>query len=104
MSQYIEAIEKYQISEIWVPPPVLTGIPKSALATQTTLRSLRQIWMGGGAVNYANQLPMYNLMDPSARIYQVWGMTEAGWVTTTVWPEKQFDDTVGRPLPGFELR
>jgi 4-coumarate--CoA ligase len=104
MQHFIEAIEKFEISETWMPPPVLIGIPQSPLATKSGLRSLRSIWMGGAGVTYANQLPLYELLDPEAKINQVWGMTECGWVTTTVWPEKQTDDTVGRALSGFELR
>jgi len=34
----------------------------------------------------------------------VWGMTEAGWITAGIWPEKYTDNSVGRPLPGYHVK
>jgi hypothetical protein len=31
-------------------------------------------------------------------------MTEAGWITTARWEERTADDSVGRSLPGFEVK
>lgn len=104
MQQFIQAIEQFGISETYMPPPVLVGIPTSPSCTKESMRSLRQIWMGGAGVTFANQLPMYDVLQPGAQINQVWGMTEAGWVTAGQWPEKLIDDSVGRPLSGFQLR
>lgn len=104
MADFIKAIEQYRISETFLPPPPLIAIPKSPLATKAALHSVRQIWMGGAGVSYQNQLPFYALLHPDARINQVWGMTEVGWVTQVFWPTKQMDNSVGTPLKGYRLR
>lgn len=74
MSQFILAIERFRITETYMPPPVLVGMPQSPLCTKDRLQSLRQIWMGGAAVKFVNQVPLYNMLSSEARINQVWGM------------------------------
>lgn len=103
-SEFIRAIEKYRISETWLAPPPIIAIPKSNLACKSALQSLRQIWFGGGAVKFENQLLLYKLLHPEARINAVWGMTEVGWVTSVQWPKKQINDSVGSQLDGYRLR
>jgi 4-coumarate--CoA ligase len=102
--EYIESIHKYQITETWLPPPPLITIPQDPLATKDKLRSVRQIWMGGAGVTYENQKPLYDLLHPDARINQVWGMTETGWVSQVHWPKKQCDNSVGTTLKGCRVR
>jgi 4-coumarate--CoA ligase len=104
MSSFIQAIERFEISETYLPPPPLIAIPNSPLATKQAMKSIRQIWMGGAGVTYPNQLPMYSILHPDARVNQCWGMTEVGWVTTIKWPHKQQDDSVGTPLSGYAIR
>lgn len=50
------------------------------------------------------QEKMYRLLNQSARINQVWGMTEAGWITTFLWPERDRSGSVGRLLDGMEAK
>jgi len=78
-------------------PPVI-AIPKSNVASKKALQSLRQVWFGGAVVKYKNQLPLYNLLHPEARINAVRGMTEVGWATAVQWPGKKMDDSVGSQL------
>lgn len=103
-AEFIDDISRYQISETYMAPPIMVGIPKSSRATKQGLSSLRQIWYGGAAVPYASQKPLYDLMHPNAQINAVWGMTEVGWVTSGRWPEQLRDDSVARPLDGFDVR
>ncbi|KAF1810609.1 acetyl-CoA synthetase-like protein [Eremomyces bilateralis CBS 781.70] len=104
MAAFITSISKFAISETYAPPPVLLGVPQSPLCTKESLSTLRQIWTGGAGVKYENQLPFYEKLHPDAQINQVWGMTEAGWVTCVQWGEKSEDDSVGRPVEGFEIQ
>ncbi|KAF2143094.1 uncharacterized protein K452DRAFT_248860 [Aplosporella prunicola CBS 121167] len=100
---FLTSISLYDISEIYVPPPVLMRMHKSEFATKEGLRSLRSIWMGGASVKYSQQKPLYDMLHPDAVIRQVWGMTEAGWVTTVHDTVRREDDSVGQPVEGFEL-
>ncbi|PVI05758.1 AMP-binding enzyme [Periconia macrospinosa] len=104
LSEFIKTIEKYKISETWLPPPPVIAIPKSKPASKASLESLRRISFGGGMVTYKNQLQLYELLHEDARINAVWGMTEVGWVTTVSYPNKQVDDSVGKVLDGYRLR
>ena len=101
---FIRAIEKYEISETWLPPPPVIAIPKSEFASKVSLQSLRRISFGGGSVSFRNQLRFYALLHEDARINAVWGMTEVGWVTTVSYPRKQLDNSVGQALDGYRLR
>jgi 4-coumarate--CoA ligase len=104
MKLFVEYIQKFGISETYLAPPVIVGLPQSAHCTREALRSLRQIWFGGASLKYSNQLPLYAMLHEDAKIQPVWGMTEAGWITAGIWPEKHTDDSVGRPLPGYHVK
>jgi acyl-CoA synthetase (AMP-forming)/AMP-acid ligase II len=104
MRSFLSYIEQFQISETYLAPPVLVGMPLSPFSTQESLKSLRQIWFGGASLHYRNQLPLYELLHPNAKIQPVWGMTEAGWITAGIWPDKCADDSAGRILSNFEVK
>lgn len=101
---FVNAVDRFGISETYLPPPCLVGLPQSPFATREALASLRQIWFGGASLKYGNQLPMYALLHSDAKIQPVWGMTEVGWITAGRWEEKMEDDSVGRTLPCFEAK
>ncbi|KAL5380277.1 hypothetical protein DPSP01_007852 [Paraphaeosphaeria sporulosa] len=103
-TEFINSIERHEITETWLPPPPILSIAKSQLATKTALQSIRQIWHGGAPLSHNDQLPLQASLHPEARISPVWGMTEVGWITTVTWPSKRSDDSVGKPLEGFRVR
>ncbi|KAF2441575.1 acetyl-CoA synthetase-like protein [Karstenula rhodostoma CBS 690.94] len=103
-TEFIHSIERYHITETWLPPPPILSIAKSPLATKTALQSLRQIWHGGAPLSNNDQMPLQGLLHPEANISPVWGMTEVGWITTVAWSSRRTDDTVGGPLKGFKVR
>lgn len=104
MKSFLSHIETFGITETWLPPPVVVAMPQSPHCSEDALRTLRQIWYGGASLKYSNQVPLYHYLHPDAKIQPVWGMTEAGWITAGVWPEKHTDNSVGRPLPGFLVK
>lgn len=101
---FLHSIAQHSITETYVAPPVLMGLPKSALATCERLSSLRTIWIGGASVKFAQQQPLYDLLHEDACIRSVWGMTEAGWITCVQDRTRREDDSVGQPLDGFNIR
>ncbi|KAL5409043.1 hypothetical protein PMIN03_006205 [Paraphaeosphaeria minitans] len=103
-TKFVGSIERYHITETWLPPPPILSIAKSPLATKNVLQTIRQIWHGGAPLSSASQKPLQSLLHPEARISPVWGMTEVGWITTVPWPSRRSDDTVGKPLGGFKVR
>ncbi|OCK82385.1 acetyl-CoA synthetase-like protein [Lepidopterella palustris CBS 459.81] len=102
---FLAALSRFQISETYVPPPVLTALPRSPLCSHDAVRSLRQIWVGGAAAPMAARRALYEVLAEDARINIVWGLTEVGWATASMWPgEVLRDDSVGRALPGFSVK
>ena len=104
MRSYLASIRDFEISETYLAPPVIVGMPQSPHCSKEALQSLRQIWFGGASLKYVNQVPLYAMLHPDAKIQPVWGMTEAGWITAGRWPEKHADDSVACPLPGYEAK
>lgn len=104
MEAYLDAVERFEITEAYVAPPTVIAISLCPHATKEKLQSLRQIWWGGAALRYKNQLPIYAMLHPDAKLQPVYGMTEVGWITCGLWPEKMNDDNIGRPLPGVFVK
>ncbi|OBT69247.1 hypothetical protein VE03_01891 [Pseudogymnoascus sp. 23342-1-I1] len=100
----IDAIEKYQITEVLFVPPMILSLPLLPKCTGSALASLRQIFCGGAAIGYHIQEQLYAILHPDARINQIYGMSECGWVCGFQYPEKDETSSVGRPFPGFTLR
>ncbi|KAK7531464.1 4-coumarate-CoA ligase [Phyllosticta citribraziliensis] len=102
-SQFIDSIYRFGVTETYIAPPILLSLPASPQTRAGHLRSLRSIWVGGASVKYAQQKPLYKYLDDSARIRAVWGLTEAGWLTSVRDERRRLDDSVGQRLDGFDL-
>ena len=102
-ANFISYIARFQVTETYMPPAVLMSLPRSPFCTMENMQSLKQIWVGGATASLKSRLPLYEKLSPDAQINMVWGLTEVGWVTAGIWPEKLLDDSVGRPLPGFSI-
>jgi acyl-coenzyme A synthetase/AMP-(fatty) acid ligase len=99
---FIDAVEKFRIAHTLVVPPIMLALANCEESSK--LKSLRRICVGGSCATDGMQQQLYTKLSPSAKIEQVYGMTETGWATT--WHERKQESTgsVGRPLPGMELR
>ncbi|KAI9818922.1 MAG: hypothetical protein M1827_007743 [Pycnora praestabilis] len=104
MSCFMQTIERFQITETLMVPPMMTGILKSPLSKEYSLKSLRFVSCGGAPLEGSLQHQFYTLLAPDALLTQVWGMTETGWLTTFQYPEKDDTGSVGRLLPTIEAR
>lgn len=104
MKTFLAAIQAYKITETYLAPPVIVSMPQAPECTKTAIQSLRQIWWGGASLKYTTQLALYQLLHKDAKIQPVWGMTEAGWICAGKWGEKHTDDSVGKPLDGYQIK
>ncbi|KAI4723093.1 acetyl-CoA synthetase-like protein [Aureobasidium sp. EXF-10727] len=98
----LEYVERYNITEIAAPPPVLLAFRRVPEAKRTALCSFRLIWSGGAPMAAKMQNEAVTMFYKHARIVQVYGMTEAGWITTFKYPEMDETGSVGRILPSYE--
>lgn len=101
---FIKAVEKYQITEALFVPPMLLALPLAPNFTSKSMDSLRQVFCGGAHVGNGVQQQMYAALHPDARLNQIYGMTETGWVCGFHYPEKDTTGSAGRPFPGFEIK
>ncbi|OBT80823.1 hypothetical protein VF21_00226 [Pseudogymnoascus sp. 05NY08] len=100
----LDAVEKYQITEVLLVPPMVLSLPLLPKCTSSAVASLRQIFCGGAAIAYHIQEQLYDILHPDARINQIFGMSECGWVCGFQYPEKDDTSSVGRPFAGFSLK
>ncbi|KAG9675157.1 acetyl-CoA synthetase-like protein, partial [Aureobasidium melanogenum] len=98
----LEYVERYNITEIAAPPPVLLAFRQVPETERTALHSIHLIWSGGAPMAAKMQNEAVKMFYPYARIVQVYGMTEAGWITTFRFPEMDESGSVGRLLPSYE--
>ena len=101
-SGFLNALETYGITQTIVVPPILMALSKCEDASK--FKALRRVFVGGSCATDGMQQQLYAKLSPMARITQVYGMTEAGWATTWQNREKDMSGSVGRALPGSELR
>ncbi|KAK4501715.1 hypothetical protein PRZ48_007524 [Zasmidium cellare] len=97
-------IAEFDITETLAPPGVLLRLIHNPACKQQ-IQSLRAIYTGGAPLvpELKSQfLALYPNEKP--RIAPVWGMTEGGWFTTIKYPENDMTGSVGRMLPGFEVK
>ena len=104
LARYLATIDEHKITETPMVPAIIKSILKRWPSSSSSLQSLRLIWSAGTPLDVNTQQQLYQLLDPSARVVQVWGMTELGWITTFTWPEQDDTSSVGRLLPGVELQ
>ena len=103
--RYLELIKTHQITETPMVPSMMRSIIHLPTIANVDLDSLRLAWCAGSPLDKATQDAMYGFLRPSARIVQVWGMTEAGYITTFLYPEVDHaGSSVGRLLPQSETR
>lgn len=102
-SQMISAIERFDINELLLVPPMITQFV-TATAPQEFLKHIRFVFCGGAPLDNETMRKMYQLLAEDACLAQVYGMTEAGWITTLKWPEQDASGSVGKLLPNVEAR
>lgn len=100
--EFVDAAHNFQITQTAVVPPVMAAV--SNCGNSEKLLSLRRVYTAGSRASSGMQQRLYDKLRPDARIDQIFGMTECGWVTS--WERNQIDLTgsIGQPLPGFDLR
>lgn len=103
-SDYLRLLHEYQVTETAVVPPLLLAFLSYSPEEQQMLKSLKLAWCAGAPLDPAIQNRACQLFGEKARIAQVWGMTEAGWISTFRHPESDVSGAVGRLLPGYELK
>ena len=104
LPKYLDYIQRFQITEIPIVPPILLRILHSPLVTTDTLASLRCIWCAGAPLDKALQRQFVSMLSPKVSMTQLWGMTETAYITSFLYPERDDSGSVGRLLPNVEAK
>lgn len=106
--EFIDYIERYQITETAIVPPIVQSIfdetPDAVTAGAQSLSTLRCVWCAGAPLSARLQSQMEAALHSEARFAQVWGLTEIGWISTFKFPSKGVPGSVGRLMPGMEAK
>ncbi|KAG4429423.1 hypothetical protein IFR05_015097 [Cadophora sp. M221] len=93
-------IEKFQINEIGIVPPIVIAIIMSGLASKYSLKTIRALTVGAAPLGKDSQDRMRDLLPPGTFVNQVWGMTETSCIASMFhYPEDDVTGSVGRMIP-----
>lgn len=106
LDAFLNTTEKYDITDMILVPPIAVGILMSPYSkTRPFLEKLKSGACGAAPLGKDVQARFHELMDSSAPLTQVWGMTETSCIAT-YFPYPEHDDTgsVGRLIPNLEAK
>lgn len=99
-------VQKFGLTETMAAPAMIMYLADQAKdeAGRTALQSLRQVLCAGAPLTEALRSRFLAVFDEPVRLVQVWGMSEGGWFTTFKFPEDDRTGSVGRAVPGYQIR
>ena len=100
----VDAINKFRITDTLLSPQMVYAILRVQKPLKKYLDSLRWVVCGGESMNAGSQQELCAILTPEAAMAQLWGMTEIGPITSFPWPEQDWSGSVGRCLPGYEIK
>lgn len=104
LSDFLQAISKFDITDTPVVPPILGTLAHLSSVEIQHLQSLRYVICAGATLNPSVQEKLASRLHRDANVAQCWGTTEAGWHTLLPWNEKDTSGSVGRLMPDVELK
>jgi len=105
LESFLRNIEKHQINEVGVVPPIAIAIIMSPLSKKYSLGSIRSMSSGAAPLGKASQDRLRQLLPPGALVNQVWGMTETSCIASMFqFPEDDSSGSVGRMLPNIDAK
>ena len=102
--QYVEAIQKYSITDAYMAPLIVNVLQQSSLPLRDLLHSLRFVVIGGGQLTVTAQEEFCSHLHLDCCITHGWGMTETGPITLFRWGDRDTTESVGYVLEGTELK
>lgn len=98
-------IERFQISEANMVPPMVIQVINSPLTKKYSLKSIRNSWVGAAPLAAEPQARYKALLRPDTPFNQVWGMSETSCIATMLhYPEHDPTGSVGRFLPNLDAK
>ncbi|KAF2791803.1 4-coumarate-CoA ligase-like protein [Melanomma pulvis-pyrius CBS 109.77] len=105
LESWLKNIERFQITEANMVPPMVIQVINSPLTSKYSLHSIRNGWCGAAPLAAEPQARLKSLLRPSAPFNQVWGMSETSCIATMLhYPEHDATGSVGRFLPNLDAK
>ncbi|KAF2132772.1 4-coumarate-CoA ligase-like protein [Dothidotthia symphoricarpi CBS 119687] len=105
LEAWMRNIERFQITEANMVPPMVIQIINSPLIKKYSLASIRYSWVGAAPLAAEPQARYKTLLRPDTPFNQVWGMSETSCIATMVhYPEHDPTGSVGRFLPNHDAK
>jgi 4-coumarate--CoA ligase len=105
LESWMRNIERFQITEANMVPPMVIQVINSPLNKKYSLASIRNSWVGAAPLAAEPQARYKALLRPDTPFNQVWGMSETSCIATMVhYPEHDLTGSVGRFLPNHDSK
>lgn len=105
LESFLRYTEKYEITELFVVPPIVVSILQSPLTKRFSLKSLRCGMTGGAKIDLLSQKSFTALMHRDGCLNPCYGMTELSCIGACYsWPNQDIDGSIGHFLPNLEVK
>ncbi|KAE8331607.1 hypothetical protein BDV39DRAFT_147778 [Aspergillus sergii] len=104
IAQYVAAVYQYQITEAYMVPAMIHAFNRCAFPVADYLQSLRYVGVAGAPIDGASMQQFQELLHVDANASQLWGMTEVGVVFQNRYGQPGNSGSIGRLVPGYEIR
>jgi 4-coumarate--CoA ligase len=105
LEPFLAGIEKHQVTNLAMVPPLVIAIISSPLVKKYSLKSVRTAMVGAAPLDAGSQRRMRQLLAPDATFTQVWGMTETtSAITLFYYPEADDTGSVGKLMPNTDVK
>ncbi|TAQ90522.1 hypothetical protein B7494_g1160 [Chlorociboria aeruginascens] len=105
LEPFLAFIEKFEITELLVVPPIIIAIIMSDLNKKYSLKSVRSATSGAAPLGKDAQNKLRNLLPKDATVTQIWGMTETSCIASTFYyPEDDATGSVGKFIPNMDVK
>ncbi|KAK5733731.1 hypothetical protein LTR17_009435 [Elasticomyces elasticus] len=100
---FAQKVHDFRITETFGAPAMLLKLANKP-EDHHLLQSLRYVAYGGAPLGSELRRRFLGMYEMPPRLVPVYGMTEGGWFTTLKHPEQDDTGSVGRLVPGYELK
>lgn len=105
LESWMRNIERFQITEANMVPPMVIQVINSPLNKKYSLSSIRYSWVGAAPLAAEPQARYKALLRADTPFNQVWGMSETSCIATMIhYPEHDPTGSVGRFLPNMDAK
>ncbi|KAB8349815.1 hypothetical protein FH972_023828 [Carpinus fangiana] len=105
LEPFLASIERHQITDMAVVPPMVIAIIMSDLSKKYSLTSVKHVTCGAAPLDKGPQARLKQLLVSETPFSQVWGMTETSCICSMLpWPEDDASGSVGHMLPGVDAK